>query len=271
MWRLLALITVMSVLSWSAASVFAAVGVYPSKDGTLVDDGNDGVVDDADWSFNQSGYEGVITLVTQPAIAATENRVVWEYDLSGVTIPTPVTATLRFIIRGAPVLPFPDVYITVFSYPADLVESEEDFSIGPVEDQGSVLVVPYQPPTPYELDVSSVINRALASGDDKAGFRFQVDPETPNSTNQAFIDASDSDPPSKPYLVIDQAPLTPGDLDHDGDVDLQDFATFALCFAAPVSNPPPGCSAQEAAESDMDGSGMIDLVDFATFAVNFTG
>jgi subtilisin-like proprotein convertase family protein len=63
-----------------------------------------------------------------------------------------------------------------------------------------------------------------------------------------------------------------GDIDHDGDVDLNDFATFALCFhGAAVTVPPPGCSGEEFAACDFDGDADVDLGDFSTFANNFTG
>jgi hypothetical protein len=63
-----------------------------------------------------------------------------------------------------------------------------------------------------------------------------------------------------------------GDLDGDGDVDLGDYATFAVCFyGSAVTTPPPGCSSDEFADSDCDGDGDVDLSDFATFALNYTG
>jgi hypothetical protein len=62
----------------------------------------------------------------------------------------------------------------------------------------------------------------------------------------------------------------PGDIDLDGDVDLNDFATFAGCFL--LTEPVPGlCEPDEFAASDMSGDGHVDLNDFNTFAVNFTG
>jgi len=63
----------------------------------------------------------------------------------------------------------------------------------------------------------------------------------------------------------------PGDIDGDGDVDLIDFATFALCFSSGATTPPPGCSASDFASSDIDDDGGVDLTDFATFALNYTG
>jgi hypothetical protein len=63
-----------------------------------------------------------------------------------------------------------------------------------------------------------------------------------------------------------------GDFDGDGDVDLNDFATFALCYGgAAVTTPPPGCSEAEFGLSDLDGDNDVDLGDFATFANNYTG
>ncbi|UCG33394.1 MAG: metallophosphoesterase [Phycisphaerales bacterium] len=57
------------------------------------------------------------------------------------------------------------------------------------------------------------------------------------------------------------------DLDCDGDVDLNDFATFAMCFSgASVTVPPPGCSPRNSSWSDLDGDGDVDLADFATLA-----
>jgi hypothetical protein len=67
-------------------------------------------------------------------------------------------------------------------------------------------------------------------------------------------------------------PPTLGDFDLDGDVDLNDFATFALCFAgAAVTVEPPGCGPEDFDATDLDGDGDVDLGDFSTFATNFTG
>jgi hypothetical protein len=58
----------------------------------------------------------------------------------------------------------------------------------------------------------------------------------------------------------------PGDLDHDGDADLADYALFADCLAGPdVSTPPAGCDSQMFVEADLSGDGDVDLGDFEAF------
>ncbi|MCK4341949.1 MAG: hypothetical protein KAY37_09530 [Phycisphaerae bacterium] len=57
-----------------------------------------------------------------------------------------------------------------------------------------------------------------------------------------------------------------GDLDHDADVDLDDFNIFAGCMNGPEVAFPTGCDA-----ADLDGDADVDLADFAEFQTLFTG
>jgi hypothetical protein len=196
----------------------AAETIRPSADGTLVDGGNfgpfDGSPDAWDWTFNDSSYEGAISLSTASPQSSIEHRVVWEYDLTSVANrKLPVSAELFFTLRGAPIFPFPDVDVFVYAYPADLEETPDDYASGPAVLQGGARVFPFQEPTEYSLDVSGAVNQALQTGEDKVAFRFQINPATPNQSNQAFMDAADSDPTTKPYLIIDRAVPKPADLD----------------------------------------------------------
>ena len=62
-------------------------------------------------------------------------------------------------------------------------------------------------------------------------------------------------------------PGPPGDLDGDGDVDLEDHAVFCLCLNGPeATSPPAGCSIEEFAAADRDGDADVDLADFRVFA-----
>jgi len=64
----------------------------------------------------------------------------------------------------------------------------------------------------------------------------------------------------------------PFDLDHDGDVDLNDYAVFVDCIGGPdVLAAPPGCSAGEFGDSDIDSDGDVDLFDAAELQLEFTG
>jgi hypothetical protein len=187
-----------------------------------------------------------------------EHRLVWEYDLSTVTMEPPVDAVLNFTIRGAPIWPFPDMTVNVYSYPADLQETLADFSSGPAVLQGSAIVVGYQPATPYSLNVSEVVNQALLSSEDKVAFRFQIDPDTPYDANQAFVDALDSNPASKPALVISE-PATPGDVNGDGVVNAGDIDAFIAVLLGTPLDP------SDEARADLNGDDTADGDDAQPF------
>ena len=65
-----------------------------------------------------------------------------------------------------------------------------------------------------------------------------------------------------------------GDIDHDGDVDLADYAAFAECMRGPnlVPNPTPPPTASECLETfDADLDNDVDLSDMAVFQDAFIG
>jgi hypothetical protein len=59
-----------------------------------------------------------------------------------------------------------------------------------------------------------------------------------------------------------------GDLDTDGDVDLDDMELFYSCMGGP-GLPNPGCDSEVFARGDIDDDEDIDLSDFALFQPNF--
>ncbi|UCE60660.1 MAG: hypothetical protein JSU63_02700 [Phycisphaerales bacterium] len=272
--RVVAYLAALGVLLMTSAQTRAAEIVYPVADGTLLDGGvvgsYDGVVDGWSWEFDSAGNSGVVTLATETPASAVENRTVYEYDLRGVNVPTPVKAALTFTARGPSVVPFPDVTLHVYSYPADLLESPDDFSAGPAVLEGAFNVTAMQAPKTEMLDVTERVNAAL-SGNRTIGFRFQIDPQSPNASNQVFIDSLDAEPMTKPVLTIRSG--LAGDADDDGNVDLDDFSILVDCLAGPgnASVPTtPGVGADDCVWAfDHDVDADVDLQDLSGFFGSF--
>jgi len=254
------------MLTWSfalATGVIAApVTLHSVADGTLVDGAplgpRDGTVDAADWTFNESGYEGNIALVDDGTTGGFEHRLVFEYDLATIATSPPVSAELSFTLRGAPRFPAPPAIVHVYLYPADLLERNQDFSATPIALAGSATVQPYQPSTLFRLNVSEWASHSLQSGTKKLAFRFQIDPQSPFEQYQAFLDALDADKSTKPALTIDAH--VPGDADLDRDVDLDDAATFMGCLRGPGVAPTTACRV-----FDFDLDDDVDLSDASAF------
>ena len=64
-------------------------------------------------------------------------------------------------------------------------------------------------------------------------------------------------------------PNTCGGINCGEAVNLQDFASFALCFWQRWGNNLSGAGSYEALTCSLDRNGVIDLRDFAVFALNF--
>jgi hypothetical protein len=65
-----------------------------------------------------------------------------------------------------------------------------------------------------------------------------------------------------------------GDLDIDGDVDLDDYAVFTACLAGPEVSPnpsPPVSQSECQGVFDLDHDADVDLADFSIFSLSFTG
>ena len=269
--RIQAFVTMLASWAIPLLPIRAAEIVYPVADGTLLDGGGlgayDGIADSCNWAFGPAGFAGAVTLATETPAAALEHRMVFEYDLRSVSIAIPLEAFLTFTVRGAAASPFPDVTLNVYSYPADLVESLNDFSAAPSSLQGVVIVSSMQAPTEETLDVTELVTSALVNGSNRLAFRFQIDPGTPHAVNQVFIDALDTEPATKPLLIIYSA--IPGDADDDGDVDLDDYVVFSDCLAGPEATPRPTTSGLTAADClrifDRDADADVDLADFPAF------
>jgi hypothetical protein len=81
--------------------------------------------------------------------------------------------------------------------------------------------------------------------------------------DQRFQNSADD---SGAFAITAGVPAIPGDLDADGDVDLDDFALWALCPTGPGANVPPAeCIPQQFDRADLDGDGDVDLQDYDYF------
>lgn len=89
---------------------------------------------------------------------------------------------------------------------------------------------------------------------------------TPHGLKVGHTD-SNGNPASSVYPApLTATPVVAGDLDRDGDVDLEDWALLWPCLTGPGGGILPGCD-----EADLDDDGDADLEDFSLYEMNFTG
>jgi hypothetical protein len=114
------------------------------------------------------------------------------------------------------------------------------------------------PSTPglYEIQLESAVVRVLDAINAPPECS-PVSPATITMTSPSF------------QFTVQELGCICGDINQSGGaVNLDDFATFAVCYGA--SSPTPACDAAAFNCTDMDGNGAVNLDDFATFA-NFFG
>jgi hypothetical protein len=105
----------------------------------------------------------------------------------------------------------------------------------------------------YAGSTTTTLTISSADSSDAANYRCVVTGGCGNATsNQATLTVS--------------AAVVPADLDHDGDVDQDDFSLFDSCFSGPAVPLDPGCE-----DRDFDGDGHIDQEDFGIFQRCYSG
>jgi len=255
-----------SGLTLQGGGVAAMRIIYPANNGklggTLADGGLygvfDGVADAWDWTFNgYGGYEGVLTLMQGDTARPLEQRVIWEYDLSSLPADTALSAVLNFTLRGAPIYPFPDMTVHVYSYPSDLAETAADYNAGPAT-LAAVVVVPPYVESSFRVNITNTVVEAIRHAGGHLALRFQLAPDSPYDGNQAFMDCVDTDDSTKPLLTV---PTTAyGDENSDGAIDLSDFPLFPVCMLGPQVAVDAACTVY-----DFDVDGDVDTVDAAWY------
>ena len=249
-------------MTLQVGGAYAMLVVYPANagklGGTLADGGlygvHDGVADAWDWTFNgYGGFEGVLTLMQGEAARPLEQRVVWEYDVSSLPADEALSAVLNFTIRGAPIFPFPDMIVHVYSYPSDLAETTADYHAGPAT-LAAVAVVPPYVQTSYRINITETVVEAVRHGSGRLALRFQIAPDSPYDGNQAFMDIVDTDNSTKPLLTVPSTAY--GDANGDGAIDEADFAFFPSCMLGPGVGVDSFCAVY-----DFDVDGDVDAVD----------
>ncbi len=99
---------------------------------------------------------------------------------------------------------------------------------------------------------------------DMGAYEFQEEPVRGDMDDDGDVDLDD-------YTLFAECITGPfvsglGDLDHDGDVDLNDYTVWYPCLNGPASSSIADCSGM-----DLDKDADVDLADFASFQATFWG
>ncbi len=92
-------------------------------------------------------------------------------------------------------------------------------------------------------------------------------PDQADTDGDSIGDACDLCSNTPPGGRIEANGCSPGDFDHDGDVDLADFLTFQGCFNGPNRPPRDTCEV----DADLDNDGAVSLTDFGILQDCFNG
>jgi aminopeptidase N len=108
----------------------------------------------------------------------------------------------------------------------------------------------------YTLTVKDSLRTAVAS--------IQLDGEIASPASPASLPSGNGLAGGNAVIPFVIPPV--GDLNSDGSVNSADLALFAPCLAGPdVFTPPAGCDATTFAAADLEHDGDVDVADFATF------
>ncbi|UCG16643.1 MAG: lamin tail domain-containing protein, partial [Phycisphaerales bacterium] len=115
------------------------------------------------------------------------------------------------------------------------------------------------------IEYNSLSGNVVARYDDQT-FNFTTDTELIGLMYIGYRESLQGYYHRRRPPTFDVVPIVPGDIDEDGDADLDDYALFADCMNGPnVGTPPGGCTAGEFDRSDMDNDNDVDLGDFGEF------
>jgi hypothetical protein len=87
-----------------------------------------------------------------------------------------------------------------------------------------------------------------------------------DAAGEIYVLANSTGTPFESTGVVLRIATLPGDGDADGDVDLNDYVSFAECLNGPAMPPPPGCG-----HMDLNMDSWVDVADWQIFQQAFTG